>query len=307
MILSFDTDVAKDVGADAATIFHNILFWIRKNQANGVHFHDGHYWTYNSMNAFEKLFPHLSFKVVRTSLAKLERSEYVITGNFNKNKYDKTKWYALGRKGLNYINPKNLTICPNGQINMPTTANQYDREGKPIPDSKPYINTDKDMSGTPDLVARVISYLNRKANVDYKPNTQATIRLIHAREKEGFKPEDFKTVIDNMCREWKNDPKMKKYLRPSTLFAASKFEGYLNMGRRVAITSQKEELTEEEKELKKQQMIEELEKRARASQEAQRKQQEEAERLRQERINSPEYKEISRKIEEAKRRLVGGA
>ncbi|NCB45345.1 MAG: hypothetical protein EOM59_22360, partial [Clostridia bacterium] len=35
------------------------------------------------------------------------------------------------------------------------------------------------------------------------------------------------TVIDKKCAQWKGTD-MDKYLRPSTLFNASKFEGYLN-------------------------------------------------------------------------------
>ena len=45
---------------------------------------------------------------------------------------------------------------------------------------------------------------------------------------EGFTIDDFKKVIDVKCAQWLNDPNMKKYLRPETLFKASHFESYLN-------------------------------------------------------------------------------
>jgi hypothetical protein len=45
---------------------------------------------------------------------------------------------------------------------------------------------------------------------------------------EGFTVDDFKTVIDNKVAEWKGDAKMDQYLQPSTLFAPSHFDGYLN-------------------------------------------------------------------------------
>ena len=44
---------------------------------------------------------------------------------------------------------------------------------------------------------------------------------------EGFTVEDFKTVIHKKAKQWMDDPKMIKFLRPETLFG-SKFEGYLN-------------------------------------------------------------------------------
>ena len=44
---------------------------------------------------------------------------------------------------------------------------------------------------------------------------------------DGFTVDDFKKVIDTKTAEWKGTD-MEQYLRPETLFSASKFEGYLN-------------------------------------------------------------------------------
>ena len=52
--------------------------------------------------------------------------------------------------------------------------------------------------------------------------------MITARLEEGYTVEDFKVVITKKCKEWKNDPKMSTFLRPSTLFAPSHFDEYLN-------------------------------------------------------------------------------
>ena len=35
----------------------NLAYWIRHNEANGLHYHDGRTWTFNSVEAFTKLFP----------------------------------------------------------------------------------------------------------------------------------------------------------------------------------------------------------------------------------------------------------
>ena len=78
-----------------------------------------------------------------------------------------------------------------------------------------------------DIVKRIIFYLNKKTGSNYRHNTNKTISLISARLNEGFKVEDFKTVIDNKCRDWLNDPNWTHYLRPDTLFS-NKFDGYLN-------------------------------------------------------------------------------
>lgn len=79
-----------------------------------------------------------------------------------------------------------------------------------------------------EAVKEVIDYLNQKAGTKYRSTTEATKRLVGARLKEGFTVDDCKKVIDNKVADWLDDEKMKNYLRPNTLFQASKFESYLN-------------------------------------------------------------------------------
>ena len=89
------------------------------------------------------------------------------------------------------------------------------------------IEEDRDIEEEKELYKSIISYLNEKAGTNYKPTTAKTKTAIKARLAEGFKVDDFKTVIDKKCAEWIGDEKMEKYLRPETLFG-TKFEGYLN-------------------------------------------------------------------------------
>ena len=77
------------------------------------------------------------------------------------------------------------------------------------------------------LYKQIITYLNEKADKNFKPNTKATIDKIKARINEGKTLEDFKKVIDIKTTKWKSDPKMNEFLRPETLFG-NKFDGYLN-------------------------------------------------------------------------------
>lgn len=80
----------------------------------------------------------------------------------------------------------------------------------------------------PEICNEIIEYLNLKANTKFRSNSAATKRHLNARLAEGFTIDDFKKVIDIKCTQWLNDPNMKKYLRPETLFSASHFESYLN-------------------------------------------------------------------------------
>ena len=79
-----------------------------------------------------------------------------------------------------------------------------------------------------DFIKEVISYLNTVLGTKYSYKTQKTQTCIKARlnENSNFTVDDFKTVIDKKCKEWKGT-EMERYLRPETLFG-TKFEGYLN-------------------------------------------------------------------------------
>lgn len=81
----------------------------------------------------------------------------------------------------------------------------------------------------------IVDYLNSKIGSHYKSSSNKTRTLIHARFKEGFNADDFKTVIDKKTAEWLKDTKMQKFLRPETLFG-TKFEGYLNQKEKEVTT-----------------------------------------------------------------------
>lgn len=75
--------------------------------------------------------------------------------------------------------------------------------------------------------SEIVQALNDAAGTRYRASSAKTRSLIHARWAEGYRLPDFLAVIDTMAAEWKDDPKMDKYLRPSTLFSP-KFEDYVN-------------------------------------------------------------------------------
>lgn len=73
----------------------------------------------------------------------------------------------------------------------------------------------------------IVGYLNEMCGTSYRASSKKTQSLIRARLNEGYRVDDFKAVIYKKGKQWVNDPKMCKFLRPETLFS-NKFEGYLN-------------------------------------------------------------------------------
>lgn len=89
----------------------------------------------------------------------------------------------------------------------------------------------------------IIEYLNLKTGSKFKPTTKPYIQAIRSRLKEGYTVDDFKTVIDKKCREWKGT-KLEKYLTPKTLFAPSHFDTYLNSNEMAAMTDTERKVAE---------------------------------------------------------------
>lgn len=76
---------------------------------------------------------------------------------------------------------------------------------------------------------KLIDYLNLKTGKHFK-NVESNRKLVRARLNDGYSKADIKKVIDIKSAEWKNDPDHYQYLQPSTLFAPSHFDNYLNQG-----------------------------------------------------------------------------
>lgn len=92
----------------------------------------------------------------------------------------------------------------------------------------------------------IINYLNEKYGSSYK-FSDSSIKLIKSRLKDGYTKEQCKQVINLKIKQWANDLKMKKYIRPMTLFRKSKFEGYIDelmpiMSKAIVDTSDNEKI-----------------------------------------------------------------
>lgn len=72
----------------------------------------------------------------------------------------------------------------------------------------------------------LIQYLNEKTGSDYKADKANAVR-IQTLLDSGYSPAELRSVIDKKCAEWMTDPKMRPYLRPSTLWGA-KFPEYVS-------------------------------------------------------------------------------
>jgi len=111
---SFNIHYAQRYGLHEAIMIKNFQFWIWKNKANGSHKYDDRTWTYNSVKAFEELFPYLSSSQIRRCLESLVEQGVLIKGEYNKNPYDRTSWFAFRDESTFLIQQLDLSNLTNG-------------------------------------------------------------------------------------------------------------------------------------------------------------------------------------------------
>lgn len=221
--------LACKVGLNEAIVLQQFHYWLQRSS----NVQDGYKWIYNTYQNWNKQFPFWGEHTLRRAINSLEKQGYLISANFNKAGFDKTKWYRIDYKKL-----LDRRCVQNGQTNSPdwtngavqngqTNTNRLPENNKQETNNRDIIERQTAPSGKPEQTAEIIGYLNKRVGTHYRATTRKTQALIKARLNEGFTVNDFKQVIDNKAEEWLGDQKMEKYLRPETLFG-TKFEGYLN-------------------------------------------------------------------------------
>lgn len=93
------------------------------------------------------------------------------------------------------------------------------------PDESPPV-VDEKINGFHKQAVEILEYLNTSTGRNYRP-VETNLKLIVARLKSGMTPLQLREIVFDRCQKWGGDPKMAEYLRPATLFNATKGEQYL--------------------------------------------------------------------------------
>ena len=216
--------LAKEIGLNEAIMLQQMHYWLLKsaNEFTGVK------WFYKTLEEWQTEFPFWSAMTIRRTLGSLEKQKIIKIGNFNKKKFDKTKWYTIDYQRVNrrcvQIVQMMCSDCTDGYVqNEQTNTRDYQESTTEnnVPEEKPLkvVWTEE--------TNHIIDYLNKRTGKKYSVKTKKTAQLVHKLLDNGFTVEDFERVIDIKCKQWLNNEKMNQYLRPRTLFS-EKFEDYLN-------------------------------------------------------------------------------
>ena len=103
--LVVDTVLATKIGLNEAIVLQQVHYWIEINRTKQTNFYEDSFWTYNSMKEWNKSFPFFGEKTLNRIFKSLEKLGILKTGNFNKLRMDRTKWYTIDYSKLeSYIN-----------------------------------------------------------------------------------------------------------------------------------------------------------------------------------------------------------
>lgn len=100
--LIVNTDLALVLGdLNEAIVLNQLNYWLEINKKAEKNFIDGKYWVYNTYSDWKtNNFPYWSEKTIQRTFSRLESKGVVIAANYNKESFDKTKWYTIDTEKL---------------------------------------------------------------------------------------------------------------------------------------------------------------------------------------------------------------
>ena len=145
---SVDVELASEYGIEEAILIHHFQHWVGVNKRLKRNEHEGRTWTYQTFEEIAAHFSYWSPDKIRDIIARLtegrsrraknkdqkEFESVLITGNFNKSKFDRTTWYA-------FRDQEKFTKWANAQMESGECPNPFGEMPKPIPDTIPDTKT----------------------------------------------------------------------------------------------------------------------------------------------------------------------
>lgn len=201
--------LAKELNSsDAAIIVQQIHYWCNINKAAGRNFHDGRYWTYNSYEKWHEYFPWISVRTLKTLFTTLEKKGYIISGNYNQMKMDRTKWYTL-----NYdFEIDDLPSCKNCTMESAEIA-------RPIPETtsqrltyNPKECIESNIDGVPSLEEEsVINSENAVSDLYVKCARDSNLPAYDGNIRWAVK------IVDEYINEWYQEETGKRHIQIASL------------------------------------------------------------------------------------------
>lgn len=214
--------LATKIGLNEAIILQQIHYWTRDQR----HVIDGHSWTYNTVEEWRKQFPFWSNATIRRSVDSLIEKGLLLKRKLSENRFDATLWYAIDVEVLASMSEQiDLLKMSKWECSKRANGSAQNEQITSTETSTKTTTETTSMSGRPDDAREVLDFLNASTRSSYRA-VASNLDKIAARLKEGATVEEMKQVIARKSSEWLGTT-MEKYLRPETLFNATKYNQYV--------------------------------------------------------------------------------
>ena len=141
--LTLSIELAVVLGLNEAIVIQQIHYWLESARKAKRNKRNGRTWTYNTYSQWQEQFPFWSKATIKRIFTSLENKGIVLSGNFNKNPYNKTKWYSLdyeqleqlfqpeneSDEGLGYSQYENSSSCNSRWGQNELIENDWPQEG----------------------------------------------------------------------------------------------------------------------------------------------------------------------------------
>lgn len=103
-------ELGHEIGDKPAALLLQLEYWIRTSSTELI---DGKRWTYQSTREIkDKAFPSWGVATINRTINRLKELGLIEIGNYNKRKYDRTRWFALNAEGVKQL--KSITLMEDG-------------------------------------------------------------------------------------------------------------------------------------------------------------------------------------------------
>ncbi|WP_099123634.1 conserved phage C-terminal domain-containing protein, partial [Xenorhabdus sp. KK7.4] len=231
-------ELATRLGLNEAIILQQIQYWLTET-SSGVEVY-GCRWIYNSVEKWQEQFPFLSVSTIKRALGNLKKLGVLKIEQINKSSHDRTNYYAINYEHPLLADKVKMTLSNGanediraGQNDLIDKGNLKHSNGSEcavlngsnwsdLTETTTEITTESTtescqvLAEPADPARQVLVYFNQVTDSNYR-NGKTTMGYIRARLGEGYSVEDLMLITDYLTTKWRDDGKMRDYLRPKTL------------------------------------------------------------------------------------------
>lgn len=113
------------IGLNESIVLQQVHYWLKIKEKSQQDYIDGHYWVYNTYKQWQEQFPFWHLNTIQRTFASLEKKDLLISANYNKAGFDKTKWYSI-----NYQVLERFTSYQNGVSVIPNWCDRIHQNGQ---------------------------------------------------------------------------------------------------------------------------------------------------------------------------------